>query len=65
MTNGPWRKSSRSGGGSGSNCVEARLAGGAPQLSDSKLAGDRPILEVGRGEYAGLVSAIKSGAFDG
>lgn len=60
MANGPWRKSSRSGGGSGSNCVEARLSDEGPQLSDSKLADDRPILEIGRSEYVGLLSAIKN-----
>jgi hypothetical protein len=61
-TPSPWRKSSRSGGG-GDSCVEARLSG-VPQLSDSKLADVRPILDVEPDTYLGLLTAIKTGAYD-
>lgn len=56
---GPWRKSSRSGGGQDNNCVEVRLNGNAPQVSDSKLADDRPILTVTPGTYNGLLAWVK------
>lgn len=56
---GPWRKSSRSGGGQDNNCVEVRLDGDAPQVSDSKLADDRPILTVTTGTYNGLLAWVK------
>ena len=60
MTNtGPWRKSSRSGGGQDNNCVEVRLDGDAPQVSDSKLADDRTILTVTTESYNGLLAWVK------
>lgn len=58
-TTTPWRKSSRSPGSNG-NCVEARLHGHNPQLSDSKLTPNRPILVVGRDDYRGLIAELKS-----
>ncbi|MGH8794461.1 MAG: DUF397 domain-containing protein [Stackebrandtia sp.] len=60
---GGWRKSSRSPGQNGT-CVEARLAGVLPQLSDSKLADNRPILTLDEASYAGFMKALKAGAFD-
>jgi hypothetical protein len=60
MTNiGPWRKSSRSGQGQDNNCVEVRLNGDDPQVSDSKLADDRPILTVSASSYNGLLAWVK------
>ena len=59
---GPWRKSSYSPGQNGS-CVEVRLVDMTPQLSDSKLPDDRPILTVDDGSYLALLDAIKSGRF--
>ncbi|MEU6246613.1 DUF397 domain-containing protein [Glycomyces sp. NPDC047010] len=56
---GPWRKSSRSGGNQDNNCVEVRLCGDAPQVSDSKLADDRPILTVTTESYNGLLAWVK------
>lgn len=56
---GPWRKSSRSGGNQSDNCVEVRLNDGAPQVSDSKLADDRPILTVTTESYNGFLSWVK------
>ena len=55
----PWRKSSRSGQGQDANCVEVRLDGDAAQVSDSKLAGDRPILTVTTESYNGLLAWVK------
>lgn len=54
-----WRKSSRS--AAQEACVEARLSHAVPQLSDSKLPDDRPILTLDRDTFTGLLSAIKSG----
>lgn len=60
MTNiGPWRKSSRSGQGQDNNCVEVRLNGDDPQVSDSKLTDDRPILTVSASSYNGLLAWVK------
>jgi hypothetical protein len=36
-----------------------RLDGGVPQVSDSKLADDRPILTVTAGTYKGLLAWVK------
>ncbi len=59
IATGPWRKSSRSGGGQNNNCVEVRLHGDTPQVSDSKLADDRPILTVAPATYNGLLAWVK------
>jgi hypothetical protein len=56
---GSWRKSSRSGGNQDNNCVEVRLNDGAPQVSDSKLADDRPILTLTPASYNGLLAWVK------
>lgn len=56
---GPWRKSSRSGGNQDNNCVEVRLNNGTPQVSDSKLNDDRPILTVTTESYNGFLSWVK------
>lgn len=56
---GPWRKSSRSGGGQNNNCVEVRLNGDTPQVSDSKLADDRPVLTVSANSYEALLAWVK------
>ncbi|WP_100449186.1 DUF397 domain-containing protein [Glycomyces xiaoerkulensis] len=56
---GPWRKSSRSGANQDDNCVEVRLNGETPQVSDSKLADDRPILTVDASSYNALLAWVK------
>lgn len=60
IATGPWRKSSRSGAAQDNSCVEVRLHGETPQMSDSKLADDRPTLTVSTATYNGLLSWIKS-----
>jgi hypothetical protein len=55
---GPWRKSSRS-PNQNDACVEVRLNRGAPQVSDSKLADDRPILTVSATSYEALLAWVK------
>lgn len=59
----PWRKSSRS-DNQGGACVEARVAG-LPQVRDSKLGDDSPILTVDEDTFTGLLAGIKSGDLDG
>jgi hypothetical protein len=56
---GPWRKSSRSGNNQDNQCVEVRLNGNAPEVSDSKLTDDRPILTVSASSYNGLLAWVK------
>ncbi|WP_335991012.1 DUF397 domain-containing protein [Glycomyces sp. MUSA5-2] len=56
---GPWRKSSRSGNNQDNQCVEVRLNGETPQVSDSKLPDHRPILTISAGSYRGLLEWVK------
>lgn len=57
--NGPWRKSSRSGSGSGSQCVEARALTSHLQLRDSKLGDASPILDVSSADWRGFVAHVR------
>jgi hypothetical protein len=50
-----WLRSSYSGSGGG-NCLEAATGVDAVYLRDSKLAGDGPVLRVGRAEWAAFVA---------
>ncbi|CAM3543609.1 hypothetical protein STSO111631_22800 [Stackebrandtia soli] len=60
-----WRKSSRS-SSQGGACVEARTpTSGLFQVRDSKLGNDSPILGIDRGEFAGIVTAMKAGRLHG
>lgn len=61
---GPWRKSSRSQGNQNDNCVEVRLNGGVPEISDSKLADDRPILPATTSSYKGLLAWVKQSSVE-
>ncbi|MCH7231113.1 DUF397 domain-containing protein [Glycomyces sp. L485] len=54
----PLRERSR-GGGQNNSCVEVRLNGEYPQVSDSKLADDRPILTVSTSSYEALLAWVK------
>lgn len=60
---GPWRKSSRSAGGTNSQCVEARTFAGRFQVRDSKLADASPILDVPTADFAALLADFKAGRF--
>ncbi|MFD9705223.1 DUF397 domain-containing protein [Lentzea sp. NPDC059081] len=53
-----WRKSSRSGGGSGGNCVEVALTGSGARVRDSK---NRANSSVAAPEWAAFIGAIKRG----
>ncbi|GAA4909302.1 uncharacterized protein DUF397 [Stackebrandtia albiflava] len=61
IPNPPWRKSSRSGGNASNGCVEARLHGTHPQLSDSRHAGTRPILDLDPTDYHALLTTVCTG----
>ncbi|MFD5374837.1 DUF397 domain-containing protein [Streptomyces griseoincarnatus] len=50
-----WFKSSYSGSGGG-DCVEVAADLDAVYVRDSKVAGDAPVLRVGRGEWAAFVA---------
>jgi hypothetical protein len=52
-----WRKSSRS--GNNGNCVEVRLAGGVPQIRDSKLGEDSPILDLDQHTFRAFLDALQ------
>ncbi|TWJ07682.1 uncharacterized protein DUF397 [Stackebrandtia albiflava] len=58
MKPGKWRKSSRS-GGSGGSCVEARLNAGGPEVRDSKLGDDSPILSLNRSDFLALLDSVR------
>lgn len=59
----PWRKSSYS-DNQGGNCVEARVAG-LPQIRDSKLGDDSPILTLDQSTFAGFLATVKTGLHEG
>ncbi|ADD44547.1 DUF397 domain-containing protein [Stackebrandtia nassauensis] len=61
---GPWRKSSRSGGGTGSQCVETRHNLGEFQVRDSKLGDASPILDIPGTEFSALLADLKAGRLD-
>ncbi|MFD0558702.1 uncharacterized protein DUF397 [Stackebrandtia endophytica] len=52
----PWRKSSRSGGQG--NCVEARL-NHTPEVRDSKMGDDSPILRLSPNDFTALLNSVK------
>ncbi|MEV3934425.1 DUF397 domain-containing protein [Glycomyces sp. NPDC049804] len=54
-----WRKSSRSGGGDDSQCLEARSQFGAFQVRDSKLGHDSPIFDLGAVDFKALLAAAE------
>jgi hypothetical protein len=54
-----WRKSTRSGGGDDSQCVEARSQSGAFQVRDSKLGHDSPIFNLGATDFKALLSGVE------
>ncbi|MCX5344519.1 DUF397 domain-containing protein [Streptomyces atratus] len=53
-----WFKSSYSGSGGG-DCVEVAAGPGAVYVRDSKVAGDGPVLRVGRSEWAAFVTLAR------
>ncbi|WP_083787107.1 DUF397 domain-containing protein [Stackebrandtia nassauensis] len=55
-----WRRSSRSGTNTNNNCVEVRLDGRTPQVSDSQFVGRRPIVELDRTDYLAFLATVKS-----
>lgn len=54
-----WRKSTRSGGGAESNCVEARRTGPAFQVRDSKLGHDSPVFGLASQDFSALLNAAE------
>ncbi|WP_231499816.1 DUF397 domain-containing protein [Saccharothrix sp. NRRL B-16314] len=57
-----WRKSSRSNNGNNSNCVEVALTGRSARVRDSKNpAGPTVALP----NWAGFLTAVKNGSYDG
>ncbi|THV23601.1 DUF397 domain-containing protein [Glycomyces paridis] len=56
---GRWRKSTRSGGGDDSSCVEARRETGAFQVRDSKLGHDSPIFDLSATDFKALLGAAE------
>jgi hypothetical protein len=55
-----WRKSSRSGGGAGGNCVEIAFAGAVVAVRDSKDVSG-PALVFDAGGWAGFLAGVKEG----
>jgi len=56
---GSWRKSTRSGSGDDSSCVEARHQADAFQVRDSKLGHDSPIFDLASTDFKALLSAAE------
>jgi hypothetical protein len=58
-----WRKSSRSNGNGGSNCVEVAFVGTAVGVRDSKESAG-PVLAFSRSAWDAFVGRAKNGEFD-
>jgi hypothetical protein len=58
-----WRKSSFSGGGDSSNCVELAAVDGAIRLRESDTPGTELVTTPAR--LAGLIREVKAGCLDG
>lgn len=58
-----WRKSSRSNGNGGANCVEVAVAGTSIGVRDSKNAAG-PILQFTHNDWTSFVDGTKHGRFD-
>lgn len=56
---GPWRKSSRSGGGTDHQCVETRACAGLFQVRDSKLGDCSPTLNMTGDDWQGFLAAVR------
>ncbi|MGC5566060.1 DUF397 domain-containing protein [Streptomyces sp. FR-108] len=52
-----WIKSSYS-GSDGGNCVEVAAGPEAVYVRDSKVLGDAPVLQVGRGQWASFIGGL-------
>jgi Domain of unknown function (DUF397) len=61
-----WKKSPRSNGTGGSNCVETKLATGGNEVlvRDTKDNGAGPILAFSKLEWLAFIEGVKSGDFD-
>jgi hypothetical protein len=57
-----WKKSTRSGNGSDSNCIEVADLGTAVAVRDSKHP--RPVLIFTPEEWRGFIGGVKEGEFD-
>lgn len=63
MITNEWKKSPRSNGTGGSNCVEVALLDGGVGVRDSKdQAG--PVLKFTRAEWDAFITSAKDGEFD-
>ncbi|GIG70485.1 DUF397 domain-containing protein [Phytomonospora endophytica] len=59
MTTSPWKKSTRSGAGSGNQCVELRLNNGSPEIRDTKDRNGSTLL-VDAGSFQGFLAELKA-----
>lgn len=63
LSGAPWRKSSRSNGNGGNNCVEVARLPEAVAVRDSKDR-DGPSLIFTRAEWAAFIAGVRAGEFD-
>jgi len=63
FTDASWRKSSRSNGNGGNNCVEVAVVASAVGIRDSKNP-DGAVLRFSPGAWESFLSDTKLGAFD-
>jgi Domain of unknown function (DUF397) len=63
LTNARWKKSSRSNGNGGNNCVEVAFLGDAVAVRDSKDKGG-PALLFNPAEWEAFLGGAKDGEFD-
>lgn len=63
MSEGRWRKSSRSGGGAGNNCVEVAPMPEAVAVRDSKDP-TGPVLDVESRSWTAFLTGLRAGTLD-
>jgi uncharacterized protein DUF397 len=64
MLSNTWKKSSRSNGNGGNNCVEVRMTSDEILVRDSKDEGTGPVLKFTRMEWLAFVGGAKDSEFD-
>lgn len=64
LSTGMWRKSSFSGSGTGSNCVQIAATGGSRVFVRDSKDPDGPILQLTRDEAKAFIRSAKAGEWD-
>jgi len=64
MLSNTWKKSSRSNGNGGNNCVEVRMTSDGILVRDTKDQGNGPVLTFTPDEWLAFLEGANKGEFD-